>query len=94
MSTIKRISVENMLGSSGREVPNQFIIRTEDGRYFQSYRSVIAFVPYGEGKTVLDRETWDYSQTTGRYRNIFLRESKADTERKIASGEYELADLN
>ncbi len=89
-----KVSVEQMEGRNGRAVPNQLLIRTDEGVYFQSYKSIIAFKPYGEGKTVLDRETWDYSVTTGRYRNLFLRESKAETEAKIKSGEYLLADLN
>ena len=31
----------------------------------------------------LDEETWDYSTTTGRYRNQFLGEDKKATEKKI-----------
>ena len=42
----------------------------------------------------LDRDYWDYSKTTGKYRNLFLGESKAETEKKIKSGEYQLVDLN
>jgi len=42
----------------------------------------------------LDRNSWDCSATTGRYRNLFLHENKATTQKKINSGEYELADLN
>jgi len=90
--TIKKIRVENMTGSSGREVPNQFIIQTEDGLYFQSYNSVIAHKSMG--KVYLDEHTWDYSTTTGKYRNEFLRETKKETEAKIKSGEYILTDLN
>ena len=46
------------------------------------------------GKTYLDVNKWDYSKTTGKYRNIFLNETKKDTEKKIKSGEYILTDLN
>lgn len=91
---IKKVSVSNMASPRGGDVPNQFIIETPEGRYFQSYRSIVAFIPYGDGKTVLDAKTWDYSTTTGKYRNQFLREDKRTTEKKIASGEYLLADLN
>lgn len=95
MDTIKKVKVENMCSPRGnKEVPNQFIIRTDEGAYFQSYSSIIAFKPYGEGKTVLDADKWDYSTTTGKYRNQFLGESIEDTRRKIKSGEYVLADLN
>lgn len=102
--TINKLKVENMESSRGNTVPNQFIITTDEGRYFQSYQSIIAFIPntnaYDETcekanlKTVLDVNKWDYSKTTGKYRNEFLGESKKETEAKIKSGEYKLADLN
>jgi len=92
---IKKMKVYNMTGRSGREVPNQFVIETDDGRYFQSYKSIIAFRPYDRSKKiVLDEMKWDYSKTTGRYRSEFLNECTAETRKKIASGEYLLADLN
>lgn len=74
-------------------VANQYRIWTKDGVYFQSYDSVIAFAPY-MGKKQLDEKYWDFSITTGKYRNEFLAESIADTRKKIASGEYELVNLN
>ena len=79
--------------SSGRPVANQFTIITSDGEYFQSYDSVIAFKD-NEGNVTLDDYTWDYSRTTGKYRNQFLGEGIVDTRSKIESGEYKLADLN
>ena len=85
--------IQNMLGRTGREVANQFEIYTDDGKYFQSYKTIIAFRPY-DGKIKLDRDAWDYSVTTGKYRNQFLRETKKQTEAKIKSGEYELVNLN
>lgn len=88
------VKVENMLSPrTGKPVANQFEIFTPDGEYFQSYSSVIAFKP-NEGKTQLDERYWDYSRMTGKYRNQFLRETKKETEKKIKSGEYELANLN
>ena len=78
---------------SGRPVANQFIIYTSEGEYFQSYDSVIAFKD-NEGNVTLDDYTWDYSRTTGKYRNEFLSEGIVDTRAKIESGEYKLADLN
>ena len=87
------MKVENMTSRTGKPVANQFIVQTDKGLYFQSYNSVIAFKPLS-GKTQLDRNKWDYSVTTGKYRNEFLREGKKETEAKIKSGEYELVDLN
>jgi len=74
-------------------VKNQFIITTKDGIYLQSYNSIIAFKSK-DGKTYLDNYYWDYSKTTGRYRNMFLRETKKDTENKIKDGTYILTNLN
>lgn len=97
--------VRNMTNSRGNIVKNQFII-TDEGRgalgnftireTFQSYDSVIAIktVWPDETRIELDRNTWDYSVTTGRFRNIFLNENIDETRKKIASGEYKLKQLN
>ena len=71
---------------------NQYIIKTNDARIFQSYDSIIA-IKCGP-MVILDKNDWDYSRTTGKYRNQFLNENKAITERKIKTGEYMIADLN
>lgn len=67
-------------------VPNQFIIRTNEGTMFQSYNSNIAFIS-NDGNIVLGKN-WDYSKTTGKYRNLFLNETKKETQKKIDSGVY------
>ena len=87
------VKVKNVVSSRGNKTPNQFIIETGEGRYFQSYNSVIAFIPFN-GKVKLDSHYWDYSKTTGKYRNIFLGENKTETEKKIKNGIYELVNLN
>lgn len=83
---------------SGRPVANQFEISTNEGLYFQSYNSIILFIPdwvAGErGKIVLDAQYWDYSRTTGKYRNMFLDEGINETRKKIKDGTYQLANLN
>ncbi len=84
--------VENMTSTRGNKVANQFIINDEGAEYFQSYRSIIA--KKSQGKIYLDEYYWDYSTTTGKYRNDFLGEGIADTRKKIQSGEYILTDLN
>ena len=80
------MKTQNMIGNSGRAIANQFIITDGDKEVFQSYKSVIAIKQYGQ-KTIIGR-AWDYSKTTGKYRNIFLGETKKETEAKIKSGEY------
>ena len=92
------MKVENITSNNGNKIKNQFIITDEDNghTYFQSYSSMIARKPIGfrEGKIELDQKYWNYSNTTGKYRNIFLGETIKDTKAKIKSGEYILTDLN
>lgn len=79
------VKVSSFYSSNGNPVPNQFRIKTPDGEYFQSYDSLIAFKPTGARQIVIFPD-WDYSVTTGKYRNQFLGENKAETERKLKSG--------
>jgi len=98
------MKVSNMTSNSGREVANQFLITEKGGimgnfikrEAFQSYASVIAIRTIWADRTdiVLDMNYWDYSTTTGKYRNQFLCETIEETRKKIASGEYKLEDLN
>lgn len=90
---MEKTRVENMLGRTGRKIANQKKLFTEKGVYFQSYDTIIAFKPL-QGKVQLDIYMWDYSRTTGKYRNQFLGEKKEATVGKIERGEYELIDLN
>lgn len=98
-----------MTSSNGNKIANQFIITDAffgmdimgkeynyPVEYFQSYDSIIARKVYKNGlvEITLDKYYWNYSVTTGKYRNIFLDEDKKTTEKKIASGEYKLANLN
>ena len=84
----KKIKVYNI-----NDRPNQFLIVTPDAHYYQSYKSLIA-MRTNEGKIYLDINKWDYSTTTGKYRNIFLNENKSLTQKKINSNIYLLVDLN
>ncbi len=89
------IKVRNMKSSRGNTVANQFIIEGDNWEIFQSYNSVIAKKIYdGSGTVYLDEHYWDYSKTTGTYRNNFLGENKNLTQLKINSGEYILTNLN
>lgn len=90
---MKLTDVKNLTSSQGNKIPNQFEITTNEGKFFKSYDSIIVFIPK-EGKTQLDKKFWDYSVTTGKYRNQFLGENKKETQNKIDSGIYELTDLN
>lgn len=94
MTYINNVKVNNMENAKGNIVANQFIVRANDGTYFQSYSSVIAFRSNNDGKVYLDSDYWNYSITTGKYRNIFLGEDIVATRKKVASGEYVLTNLN
>lgn len=95
MTTVKEITsnlgglqeVKNMTSSRGNYVPNQFILHFEKGMVFQSYSSIIAV--WTETQIYLTNE-WDYSQTTGKYRNQFLEETKKETQEKIDLGIYKI----
>lgn len=91
------MKVRNMTSPrTGKPVANQYIIEDGYKETFQSYDSVIAVKEFTAGgwKITLDKNTWDYSVTTGKYRNEFLGEGIAETRKKIESGEYTLEDLN
>lgn len=89
---MERIRVRNMESYNGNFVANQFIIEMDGKRIFQSYNSVIAVIEYG--RVTLDKYYWNYSKTTGKYRNIFLGEGIEETRRKIHEGIYHLENLN
>ena len=92
---MKAIKVQQMISSrTGDAVANQFKIFTPKGVYFQSYNSIIAFKPNDKRRIQLDSYYWDYSRTTGKYRNNFLGEGIAETRAKIESKEYLLTNLN
>ena len=78
---------------SGRPIPNQFILTTNIGEFFQSYKTVIA--ANVDGQIHLD-ENWDWSVTTLKYLKEFLPDnfSKRDIYDAIESGKYKIMELN
>lgn len=62
---------------SGREVANQFIISYGRKIAFQSYNSKIVDIDKEE-KTITVYRDWDYSTTTGKYRNQFMEDEGFD----------------
>jgi hypothetical protein len=81
-----------MKSTQGNDVPNQFVIQHGKSTFFQSYQTIIAKVT--NGKTVLDKNAYDYSNTTMKYLGLFLGHNMKETRERIASGEYKLKDLN
>ena len=90
---MSNVKVAQMLNNQGQAVKNQFYIFDDHCTMFQSYNSIIV-KKYSDGSVELDDRFWDFSKTTGKYRNIFLGERKEETERKIKQGIYKLVDLN
>ena len=77
----------------GNEPKDQKVVFKNGAEYFVSYDTNI--VRYeSKNSIILDKNYWDYSATTGFYRNQFLNEGIAETRKKIESGEYKLEDLN
>ena len=72
---------------------NQYTIIVGPNRYFQSYGSLICMKD-SKGRIFLDEDKWDYSRTTGKYRNMWLGEDIAETRKKIKLGIYKLVNLN
>lgn len=91
-----------IISEEGRGANGNFIKK----EVFQSYQSVIVErifwrkediqgIPDAkEVEITLDEKYWNYSTTTSKYRNQFLGETTDETRKKIASGEYRLANLN
>lgn len=68
------ITTSNMISNtSGRAVANQFLINDLDACKitFQSYASKIAEIDDSK-KVITIYPDWDYSRTTGKYRNQFF----------------------
>lgn len=87
-----KIKVQPMFSRNGNAVANQYIIVVNDSRYFQSYNTIICKII--NGIVELDRQSWDYSRTTSKYRNQFLGETTQETQLKIDKGIYKLTNLN
>ena len=69
--------VYNMVSPrTGEPVANQFIIEDDNKVVFQSYDSMIVEIDY-KNNTLTIGEDWDYSRTTGKYRNAFFNEYMA-----------------
>lgn len=62
---------------------NQFEVYTDEGVYFQSYDSVVAFKPNSSKEKIRVGVDWDYSRTTMKYVGQFLGQNTANTRRDI-----------
>ena len=65
------MKVRNMKSPAGNMVPNQFVVTTDEGEYFQSYQTVVAWRG-NDGSIKIDRWGYQYSPTTSKYMNRFF----------------------
>ncbi len=94
MKTIKKIKTYSMTSPrTGNPVANQFEIYTPEGKYFQSYRSIIAFVDKF-GQIMLDEYYYNYSRTTSKYLTQFLNMNTKERTNAIKNKEITLTNLN
>ena len=70
---LNSIKVEQMINDNDNPAANQFVIRVDGGIVFQSYDSIIATVDYDKNVVTICPD-WDYSNTTGKHRNIFFKD--------------------
>ena len=81
---MKDLKVQNV-NNNGREVPNQFEIfykeNNKNYKIFQSYESMI--VKWENGKIIEVGSDWDFSRTTGLYRNILTKTTKKEFEKML-----------
>ena len=89
---MKKYEVKNMTSNKGNTVPNQFIIKTDKGNYYQSYKTIIAF--FGDNNIILDDNALNYSRTTSKYLYQFLGMNKEEILNKIKEGRIILKNLN
>ena len=94
------IGVEQMTSRSGNVVPNQAILSDMTGKTFVSYGSKIVYQSKDRAsdglplEIIVDENYWDYSRTTGKYRNEFMNMGVQDVRDHIKEGRIQVGNLN
>ena len=65
------MKVKNMTSANGNKIANQFIIESDNFTTFQSYESTIIVIDYSK-RIIYVHPDYNYSRTTGKYRNLFF----------------------
>jgi len=87
----------NIKTPKGEPLTDHQKVLTSKGEVFVSCDKNIVFVEAGADclcDVFIDFKYWNYSKATDCYINIFLNETKKETQAKIEKGIYKLADLN
>lgn len=85
------MKVYNLEGQSGRAVVNQFVIKDDNRKVFQSYDSAIVEVKWHTDFCEVNiGYNWDYSRTTSKYFKIFLMDEVGFTDEEVEQIKKEL----
>lgn len=85
------MKVRNLEGKSGKIVPNQFVIKDDNRKVFQSYDSTIVEVKWhADFCEVNVGYDWDYSRTTSKYFKMFLIDEVGFTDKEVEQIKKEL----
>ena len=85
--------VKNLTSRNGNLVPNQFKIHKNNNVFFQSYDTIIAKIDK-KGKTILDNNALNYSDTTSKYLYRFLGYDRKEILERIKDKRIILKNLN
>ena len=79
---MKDLKVQNV-NNNGKEVPNQFeIFYGENNKRYKVFQSYGSMIIKWENTVIIEVGiNWDYSKTTGKYRNILTKTSKKEFEK-------------
>ena len=85
------LKVYNLEGQSGRAVVNQFVLKDDNRKVFQSYDSTIVEVKWHTDFCEVNiGYDWDYSRTTSKHFKIFLMDEVGFTNKEVEQIKKEL----
>lgn len=85
------MKVYNLESKSGRAVVNQFVIKDDNRKVFQSYDSTIVEVKWHDVFCEVNiGHDWDYSRTTIKYFKIFLMDEVGLNDEEVEQIKKEL----
>lgn len=85
------LKVYNLEGQSGRPVVNQFVIKDDNRKAFQSYDSTIVEAKWHSDFCEVNvGYDWDYSRTTSKYFKIFLMDEVGLNDEEVEQIKKEL----
>ena len=85
------MKVKNLESNRGRAVANQFVIKDDNRKVFQSYDSAIVEVKWHSDLCEVNAGyDWDYSRTTSKYFKIFLMDKVGLNDEEVEQIKKEL----